>query len=243
MQLTGDWGRAAKIASGLQGRFQRAVAQAIAQEAHQIRGDIVKGIRSGSGFAPLSPMTLAVRKFKGLGGSKPLIVTGALVGGITATKVGDGWFVGILRQARSKAGKPLANIGAIHEFGASWSQPLSPKARRFLFAVLKKAGLLHGSGDHVTLKSGARAIRKGGRWRDQKGRFLSGVQLAEAKAASAAAGAAAKAMPKKPGSSTINITIPARPFIGPVVEKAQEGLAKRFWERVAKGMGHDLGSP
>lgn len=238
MQLTGDWQKAAKIASGLQARWQKAVAQAVAQEAQQIRGDIVKGIRSGKGFAPLSPTTLALRKAGGFGGSKPLIRTAALIGAITAVKAAGGaWFVGLLRQAKSKAGKSLANIGAIHEYGASWSQTLTPKARRFLFAMLKKSGLAGAT--TTTLSSGAKVMKKGGRWRDHKGQFLSGAQLAEAKAASAAAqGSGASG-----ATGSITITIPARPFIGPVIEKARAGLAKRFWERVAKGMGGDLGAP
>lgn len=199
MELTGDWAKAAKLASGLSARFQRAVAQATAQEAQQIRGNIVKGIRAGKGFAPLSPMTLAIRKAGGFGGSKALIRTGALIGAITAVKVGGGWFVGLLRQAKSKGGKSLANVGAIHEFGASWTQPFTAKSRRFLFAMLRKAGLSRG---------GPRAGGPGGGG----------------------------------GKTTLSITIPARPFIGPVVEAAQKDLAKRFWGRVAKAMGGDLGS-
>lgn len=248
MQLYGDWGKAAKLADGLAGRFQKAVDAAVMAEGQYLRGQIVKGIRSGApggkAFAPLSPITLAVRKMRGMGGTKPLVVSGGLVGGIVAVRVGRAVFIGLLRQAKSKAGKSLANVGAIHEFGASWSQTLTPKARRFLFAAIRNGGLSRGSGDHVTLKSGTRAIRKGGRWRDQKGRFLSGAQLAEAKAASEAARAAAAGAPKA-GGSTITITIPARPFIGPVLERdgKPEAVRKRFWERVAKGMGYDLGRP
>lgn len=248
MKLTGDWAKAAKIADGLAGRFQKAVDRAVMAEAQHLRGQIVKGIRSGApggkAFAPLSPMTIALRKMRGGGGSKPLIASGGLIGGITATRVGTGVFIGLLRGAKGKGGKGLANVGAIHEFGASWSQQLTPKARRFLFAAIARAGLSRGSGDNVTLKSGARVIRKGGRWRDGKGRFLSGAQLAEAKAASEAARSAAKTAPKT-GGKTISITIPARPFIGPVLERdaKPEEVRKRFWQRVAKGMGGDLGTP
>lgn len=249
MKLIGDWEKAAKLADGLAGRFQKSVNAAVMAEGQYLRGQIVKGIRSGAPggkqFAPLSPTTIAIRKFRGFGGSKPLVATGALVSSITATRTAGGAvFVGLLRQAKSKGGKSLANLGEIHEFGASWTQTLTPKARRFLFAALKASGMSHGTGDHVTLKSGARVMKRGGRWRDGRGRFLSGAQLAEAKAASEAARSAAKAAPK-PGSSTITITIPARPFIGPVLEKEAkpEAVQKRFWDRVAKGMGYDLGKP
>lgn len=223
MKLTGDWQKAAKIASGLEARWKKAVAQAVAQEAQQIRGDIVKGIRSGApagkAFAPLSAMTLAVRKFRGGGGTKPLIQSGALIGGITALKVGGGWFVGLLRRGKGKGGKSLANIGAIHEYGASWTQALTPKARRFLFAVLRSSGLAGPS---------------------PKGAKPSAGSSPEGKAAAAAEG---KGTGNAGAPGTITITIPARPFIGPVIEKARAGLAKRFWERVAKEMGGDLGTP
>lgn len=242
MKLTGDWQKAARIASGLQGRFQTAVRAAVMAEGQYLRGEIIKGIRSGKGFAPLSPTTLAIRKARGFGGSKPLIRSGAFIGGITATRIGGGGvFVGILRQAQSKGGKSLANVGAIHEFGASWTQTLTPKARRFLFAVLGKAGLSNGA-DNARMSSRQRDMKRGGRWRDGKGRFLSGAQLAEAKAASAGS---TSRRPTAGGGKAISITISARPFIGPVLEREgkPEAVAKRFWSRVSKAMGGDLGQP
>ncbi len=47
------------------------------------------------------------------------------------------------------------------------------------------------------------------------------------------------------GSGVIVIRIPARPYVGPVVERfAQpEDVKKRFWDNVAAGMGYDLGKP
>ncbi len=207
MKLTGDWARATKLADGLAGRFQKSVAAALMAEGQYLRGQIVKGIRSGApggkAFAPLSPLTLAIRKFRGRGGgTKPLIQSGALIGGIVAVRRGAGVFVGLLRQSQNKGGKSLTNIGAIHEFGASWTQTLSLKARRFLFAALRASGLSNGGGGGA--KKGA-----GG------------------------------------GAGTITITIPARPFIGPVLEQeAQpEAVKKRFWANVAKGLGYDLGKP
>jgi hypothetical protein len=205
VQLTGDWQKAAKIASGLEQRFQKAVSAAVMAEGQYLRGQIIKGIRSGApggkAFAPLSPVTIAIRKAGGFGGSKPLIRTGALVGSITATKIGGGVFVGILRQAKSKGGKSLANLGEIHEFGRSWSQRFTAKARRFLFAMLRRAGIA----------SASASVPKG---------------------------------PPGGGDKTIQITIPARPFIGPVLEREgkPEAVAKRFWQRVAKSLGGDLGS-
>lgn len=205
MQLTGDWQKAAKLASGLQARFQRSVQAALMAEGQHLRGQIVKGIRSGApggkAFAPLSPITLAVRSFRGFGGSKPLIVSGGLIGGIVAVRAAGGVFVGVLRSAKSKGGKSLANVAQIQEDGRTWTQTLSPKARRFLFAALRHGGLSQGGGPKPKGTSG--------------------------------------------GASTITITTPARPFIGPVLEQEgkPEAVAKRFWERVAAGLGYDLGRP
>ena len=62
----------------------------------------------------------------------------------TITVVGDEdeVFVGVLRKARGKGGSSLANVAEIHEFGAGpFVVPMTPKMRRFLFALLKKAGV------------------------------------------------------------------------------------------------------
>jgi len=48
----------------------------------------------------------------------------------------------VLRTAKGREGQPLVNVAAVHEFG---SRPivvkLTPKARRFLHAAFRKAGL------------------------------------------------------------------------------------------------------
>lgn len=240
MKLVGDWGKAAKLASGLQGRWDKSVRQATLREGHYLRAKIVRKIRSGP-FPALSPLTIAVRKFRGFGGSKPLVSTGALIGSVTVVSAAGGVFVGILRQAKGKGGKSMANIGEIQEFGRTWTQPFSQKSRRFLFAVMKKAGLSKDSAG-VRLAGGAKAFKdKGGRWRGGSGRFLSGQQLAQAKAAEAQQKAARAASKGGGSSGTITITIPARPFMGPVFEAEQAGVAKRFWSNVSAGMGYDLG--
>jgi hypothetical protein len=60
--------------------------------------------------------------------------------------------------------------------------------------------------------------------RDAKGRYTRG-----------------KFVPKAGGGGTV--TIPARPFVGPVFEQERGNIVKRFWEAVAKGCGYDLGRP
>lgn len=146
MERYGDWAEAARIANTMQAKFKRALEQAVLKEAHYIRGHIVKGIASqapgGSAFKPLSPMTLALRKAEGFGGSKALIRTGALRGSITVLRVPGAEakaFVGVLRKSKSKDGKSLANIGEIQEFGATVKR--TERQRRFLMAKLKAAGI------------------------------------------------------------------------------------------------------
>lgn len=204
VKLFGDWDKLANIGSIGQ-RFQRSVTQSLIQQAHILRTGVVKGIASGAPggkpFAPLSAMTIAMRKFKGFGGTKPLNRTGSLRGSVVVHRAGGSGpggavFIGILRQSRSKDGKSLVNIGEIHEYGRTWTQAMTAKSRRFLFAVMKKSGIApSGSGG------------KGG------------------------------------GAGKVTITIPARPFLGPVFEQESPKIAGRFWEGVAKGMGYDLGRP
>lgn len=204
MRLTGDWEKALQIASGLAPRFQAAVQRAAAAEGQYLRGEIIKGIRSGAPggkkFAPLSAVTLAIRKMRGIGGTKPLIQSGALLAGIAVIVKPKGGANVTVLLAVKRASKSHPNIGAVHEEGRTWTQRFSPKARRFLFAALRKAGMSSGGG-------GGKGAPGGG------------------------------------GDSMITITIRARPYVAPVLEKEGKMVAKRFWANVAKGMGGDLGTP
>ena len=142
----GDWDVARRFVSTASRRFKEAVDKAVLQEAQFFRTKIVEGIREqapgGQPFAPLAPTTLAVRRFRGFKGTKALIVRGDLRNSIVVVKQPGGVFVGILRTAKGKAGQPLVNVAAVHEFG---SRPivvkLTPKARRFLHAAFRAAGL------------------------------------------------------------------------------------------------------
>lgn len=204
IQLTGAWAQAHFVTSQLPGRFEVAVKRALLQEAHDMRGKLVKNITSGGAlagapFAALSPWTLAIRRFKGFGGTKPLIRTGSLRNSISVVQLASGGvFVGIRRQAKGAGGQSLVNLAELHEFGKTFTMHMTPKMRRFLAAAAKAAGLPFGGGG------------KGG---------------------------------GSPG--LITITIPARPFMGPVFDKFAQpaDVKKRFWERVAKALGYDLGTP
>jgi len=142
----GDWDVARRFVSTASRRFKEAVDKAVLQEAQFFRTKIVEGLREqapgGQPFAPLAATTLAVRRFRGFKGTKALIVRGDLRNSIVVVKQAGGVFVGVLRTAKGKAGQPLVNVAAVHEFG---SRPivlkLTPKARRFLHAAFRAAGL------------------------------------------------------------------------------------------------------
>ncbi len=146
MTLTGDWARALRILAGAPRAIPHALNVAVLREAHDLRRRMIEGIDSGAPagkkFAPHSPLTLVVRKMRGFKGSKILVVTGALRGSIAVVSTGQGSaFVGVLRRRRHPSGKSAVDIAKIHEFGKTWTMPMTDRMRRFLFAAIKKAGL------------------------------------------------------------------------------------------------------
>lgn len=158
--LTGPWTKTVSTLLFTQRRLGGALRTAVAQEAHFYRRKIIEGLREqapgGKRFKPLSPATLAVRRFMGFGGTKALIRTGSLRNSVTVRIVGDGAFVGILRTARGKNGQSLANIADIHEHGAGpYLIVMTDKMRRFLAAAFARAGLLQ-SGSRGSLGGGSR---------------------------------------------------------------------------------------
>lgn len=142
---TGDWALARRLLSAAPTRLQRAIATATRQEAHALRNEIVRGLTSqapgGEPLLPPSQLTLAARQLKGFGGTKALIVRGDLRNSIGVIVQGDEAFVGVLRSAQSSQGGSLANLAELHEFGGPPVViPITPRMRRFLFALLRKAG-------------------------------------------------------------------------------------------------------
>jgi hypothetical protein len=78
---------------------------------------------------------------KGRGGTKALIVGGDLRNSIVAVVRGDEALFGVLRSARGKEGQVLVNVAEVQELGAGPILiPMTPAMRRFLFALLRKAG-------------------------------------------------------------------------------------------------------
>ena len=142
---TGDWARARRLLTAAPQRLQAAIGTAVRQEAHALRNEIVQGLtRQAPGGEPLkppSPLTIAARELEGFGGTKALIVRGDLRNSITVIVQGDEAFIGVSRSARSKDGASMVDLAKLHEFGgAPVIIPMTPKMRRFLFALLRQAG-------------------------------------------------------------------------------------------------------
>lgn len=148
MTFSGDWNRAQRILAGAPKVIPRAIQQAVLQEAHDLRRKMIAGIDGGgpggAKFAAHSPLTLVVRRMRGGAGSrgsKILVASAALRNSISVVSVGGGAFVGVLRTRRHSSGKSAVDIARIHEYGKTWTMPLTPRMRRFLFAAIRKAGL------------------------------------------------------------------------------------------------------
>lgn len=143
---TGDWALARRLLAAGPMRLKGAIGTAVRQEAQLLRKQIVEGITNqapgGKPIAPLAATTIAARQLAGFGGTKALIRRGDLRNSITVIVEGDEAFVGVSRSARGKGGASLANVAEIHEFGAGpFIVPMTPRMRRFLFAVLRRAGV------------------------------------------------------------------------------------------------------
>lgn len=151
IQKTGDWGKAAAALAGAPAVLKEALRKAFLQEGQFFRTKVVEGITSqapgGKQFRPLSPMTLAIRKLLGVGGTKALIERGDLRRSVTVTEHNGDVFVGIIKGRRSSDGRDLVNIAEIHERG---SRPIvvkiTPKMRALLAKAARLAGLPEKSG-------------------------------------------------------------------------------------------------
>jgi phage gpG-like protein len=145
VRKTGDWALARRILAEGPAKLRSSIGTAMRQEAELLRGEIVNGITAqapgGEAFKPLSSLTLAARKLAGFGGTKALLVRGDLRNSIAAIVRGDEAFVGVPRKARSKDGRSLVDVAQVQEFGSNPIViPITPRMRRFLFALLRQAG-------------------------------------------------------------------------------------------------------
>ena len=148
---TGDWARARQLLAAGPQRLRSAIGVAIRREAQGLRNEIVQGLTSqapgGEPIKPPAPLTLAARQLEGFGGTKALLVRGDLRNSISVISDGDEVFVGVLRTAKGSTGESLADIAQLQEFGGPpVIIPITPKMRRFLFVLLKRAGVTPSGG-------------------------------------------------------------------------------------------------
>lgn len=142
----GAWAQVGKLLRNGPKLMAAASRMALKQEAEFFRTKIVQGIRDqepgGKQFRPLSPKTLAVRRFLGFTGTKALIRSGYLRNSVTVVNRGDDYFTGVLKSAKSKDGKSIADIASVHENG---SRPIliktTPAMMRLLAAAFRAEGL------------------------------------------------------------------------------------------------------
>lgn len=151
---TGNHKLVAQLLMSVPKELKGALDAALAQEGLFAMGEVKRGIVAqapgGVAFTPLAATTLKAREVGGaggkspkFGGSKALIVTGELLNAITSVVEGGTAFVGLLRTARSKNGKDLANLGTIHEYGAGPTviPYKSERQRRYVMWLMREAGL------------------------------------------------------------------------------------------------------
>jgi hypothetical protein len=151
VRRTGDWDLARRLVVGGAARLRNALRAGVRQEAQLLRKGIVEGLTNqapgGAPLAPLAKTTLAARALKKFGGTKALLRRGELRNSVTTVSEDLEAFVGILRKARGRGGKPLANVAEINEFGyGPIVIPITPKMRRFLFLLLRRAGVAPSGG-------------------------------------------------------------------------------------------------
>lgn len=152
----GDWGAAMNLTRGMAGRFNRAMDQAVHQEAQNFRKHVLKAFKTsgnsnGKPWQKNEPWTIKRKR-----SSKPLIDKGDLFGSIVTMKVGDSaYFVGVPNNARSYKGEQLTKIGEVHEFGRVITMTVTKKQFYYIMNLLKKFG-------NTGKKSSGKKLRIGG---------------------------------------------------------------------------------
>jgi phage gpG-like protein len=120
VRLTGQWKEAVNGFSAYARNLEKAAQRAVGKEAHYFASEIRDGIRTQRSakearppWPPLADSTIAAK-----GSSAMLINIGTMMNSIIAEKVAKWrWLVGVKRGAKTKDGRNLVNIAAVHEFG------------------------------------------------------------------------------------------------------------------------------
>ena len=153
VRRTGPWPIARRLLAALPARLAPVVRAAVAQEAHQLRAQLVDGLTrqapAGAAFRPLAPLTLAARRLRRFAGTKALLRTGDLRNSIAVLITSAGAFIGIARTTRAADGTSLVDIAQVHEFGGPPTViPITPAMRRYLAVLFREAGRPATPGPH-----------------------------------------------------------------------------------------------
>ncbi len=120
--------------------------QAVLQEAHLYRKEIVEGLTTGSpggnALAPLAPSTLATRRARGIRGTKPphrarRSAPGHLGG--FARRAACSWASCAPRAAATASSS--VNVAKVHELGKVVVFRMTEKSRRYVAMMMRKAGV------------------------------------------------------------------------------------------------------
>ncbi len=128
VKLTGDWEKAKRIGGGeLQKAMRRGMKFGILKAAGHIQVLMKLNVSRGrSEYAPLHPFTIEQK-----GSEQTLVNHGDMLNSITIQSRGDlRVMVGLFRGVKHTSGKPIVNIGLVHEFGATI--PVTDAIRRAL---------------------------------------------------------------------------------------------------------------
>lgn len=147
VRLTGQWREAVSGFASYARNLEAAAQRAVGKEAHHFASEIRDGIRTQRSarearppWPPLADSTIAAK-----GSSKMLIDTGTMMRAIIAEKVAKWrWLVGVKRGAKTKDGRDLVNVAAVHEFGGgarssrSGGTVVTVPARQFIAPVVTR---------------------------------------------------------------------------------------------------------
>jgi hypothetical protein len=145
IRKTGEWRKAQAILARGARELGKSVDRALTQEAHALRAALVEGLDkqapAGQALTPLAPLTIAARQLRRFRGTKVLIRTAELRNAFAVIRRASLVFVGIPGTARGRDGHSLSVRAEAHEYGAGPTiVPITPRMRRFLFALYRKAG-------------------------------------------------------------------------------------------------------
>jgi phage gpG-like protein len=122
MSLYGEWQATLHDLRAYARNLERASQAAITKEAHHWANEVRSGIRKQTTATLARPPwpSLKPSTVERKGSSKALIDTGTLLRSIKAERVSRWrWHIGVRRGAKSKNGKSVVNIAAVHEFGTT----------------------------------------------------------------------------------------------------------------------------